>query len=852
MIPRDGEILSESTQKIRRKVRGRHRRILLLTLSENSGTVSSIATKSGLRVPHVSVELKKMREEGLVDSTSSSGTRGGRINLTQKGHLLLESDELSRIPLVPFNSIVDEEYQIIDVLGNHVLLMVTRKPPSPLIYLPTIDGRTILAETRERNVRYFDSNSFERIASPRGSNLETIEEWDRSGFGLIRLRLVDGQSSDRLSIGRWFNSSLESQSVTDSIESLPGTWYLGSIGRGGSEVISSASVLCTSTSEEIGSQLMKNSSNDSLLIGRQSIIQKPSGPIPRIVLEEWIELIHPRLRPVARRSRLQFLNNWIDSGRSSRPSRLPDITVRRFREDWGNREFLELNDPLPESIATDGLGPLALKALILSIMNNQLVEWISLDLPEPISESLSRRLHRYDRIRLLIAPWSQINDSGMSILLPDEVHDLPFLRLIEPNGRSLPLYIGEETRRVPLLPKGWKIPENVDDLKQVSELLPVLERPMDNDDNNELLIYATSVFPEGDEVFSNRIESVNPLASWISSIPSNRVDRWVRLGNRLPAHWSMLISPPHTQLDRIVDLWGLVPHLWMESFNEVVSKRIIENHESRATIRKLAMYASNSEIRGWAAGRLLSIVYWMKSSESEEIVRWCVNTWLENPPFRCADSLEGVLYLMQIHPNIRQGDFDEMSERIRRLAWSLPESHDLHLWILLSEWNERGTQPTIENQILFVKYIPWRWWSSHSADMLTMMTEHSEARRIILNNSLPWPAIVIRPEGQNVPLPFGFDGKHPKLRLTLADRLRRFLSLETHHSEAINYISDIIDSLDDFREEKSPRNGKTHRYVGWLTRPLDTWPPFHRLQDPTGDSEITLAIGERLGNSFTR
>ena len=152
-----------------------------------------------------------------------------------------------------------------------------------------------------------------------------------------------------------------------------------------------------------------------MLIGRQAIIQTSPGPIPRIVLEEWIELIHPRLRPVARRSRLQFLNNWIDSGRTSRPSRLPDITVRRFREDWGNREFLELNEQLPESIVTDGLGPLALKALILSIMNHQSIEWISLDLPEPISESLSRRLHRYDRIRLLIAPWSQINLSLIHI-----------------------------------------------------------------------------------------------------------------------------------------------------------------------------------------------------------------------------------------------------------------------------------------------------------------------------------------------------------------------------------------------------------------------------------------------------
>ena len=202
---------------------------------------------------------------------------------------------------------------------------------------------------------------------------------------------------------------------------------------------------------------------------------------------------------------------------------------------------------------------------------------------------------------------------------------------------------------------------------------------------------------------------------------------------------------------------------------------------------------------------------------------------------------------MQKHPEIRKGNIEEISERLRRLAWSLPENHDLHLWILLSEWNERGTMPAIQNQILFVKYLPWRWWRSHSADMLTMMTEHSDARRTILQNPLPWPAIVLRPEGEKAPLPFGFDGIHPKMRLSLADRLRRFVSMEISETQSLNSIIDIIDSLDDFRDGNSPRNGKTHRYVGWLTRPVHEWPPFHRLVEESGDTSITLAIGERLG-----
>ncbi len=839
--------MTNSSPIIRRKVRGRHRRILLLTLSEGSGTVSSIAMKSGLRVPHVSVELKRMRADGLVNSTSISGTRGGILNLTSKGFKMLEMDELSRIPLGHFNHIVDEQFQILDILGNYVLLMVTRKPTTPMIFLPTIDGRRVLAETRERNPRFYHSDSFERIAMPVESNSSNIESWDRSGFGLIRSRLVDRDSGDRLSVGRWFHSIPDLENIEQSDEFGPESWQLGFVGRDGTEVFASNPVICTSNSNEVAGQLMRNSEQGSILIGRGSIISSPLTPLPRIFLEEWIEIIHPRLRQVTRRSRLQLLLSWIDTGRISRPSRLPDITIRRFREDWGNRQFLGPNSSFPETIVTDGLGPIAIKAVILSIMNNQFIQWVSIDLPEPIGESLSRRLFRFERIRLLIAPWSSNNDIGLSMLQNDEIHDLPFLRYTEPNGRTLPIYIGDTRKRKTVLPEDWTIPSTPDELERISQRVQQMDLPKGEPNENELFLYACSVFPTGDEAFSNRVESTYPLISWISSSNDSRIDRWIRICHLLPSIWSKLINPNETSLDKIVDLWDKVPVSWMNEFNQSISNRIISKNDLRSNLKKLTLYGNNPEIRGWAAGRLLSAAHWLNFDETRELVRWGINSWIETPPLRCADSLEGVLYLLQKHPDVRQGNIEDISERLRRLAWSLPENHDLHLWILLSEWNERGTLPKIEKQILFVKYLPWRWWRSHSADMLTMMTEHSEARRTILENPLPWPAIVLRPEGEKAPLPFGYTGVHPKMRLSLADRLRRFVSIEISETESSNSIIDIIESLDDLRDGNSPRNGKTHRYVGWLTRPVHEWPPMNKLDEESGDISITLAIGERLG-----
>ena len=88
------------------------------------------------------------------------------------------------------------------------------------------------------------------------------------------------------------------------------------------------------------------------------------------------------------------------------------------------------------------------------------------------------------------------------------------------------------------------------------------------------------------------------------------------------------------------------------------------------------------------------------------------------------------------------------------------------------------------------------------------------------------------------------------MRLSLADRLRRFVSMEPSENKSSDSIIDVIDSLDDLRDGKSPRNGKTHRYVGWLTRPVHEWPPMNRLGEESEDTSITLAIGERLGEFY--
>ena len=84
-------------KKTPRRIRSKHRRRILSILSQGEATVSELSLKSNLRMPHVSAEVKRMRDDGLATSDLPPGSRGAMIRLTESGWSLLENDEWSKI-----------------------------------------------------------------------------------------------------------------------------------------------------------------------------------------------------------------------------------------------------------------------------------------------------------------------------------------------------------------------------------------------------------------------------------------------------------------------------------------------------------------------------------------------------------------------------------------------------------------------------------------------------------------------------------------------------------------------------------------------------------------------------------
>ena len=68
------EIIESSRNPITlSRIRSSHRRRLLDRLTDGGTTVSILARDTGLRIPHASAELRRMRNDGLVASEQDAG-----------------------------------------------------------------------------------------------------------------------------------------------------------------------------------------------------------------------------------------------------------------------------------------------------------------------------------------------------------------------------------------------------------------------------------------------------------------------------------------------------------------------------------------------------------------------------------------------------------------------------------------------------------------------------------------------------------------------------------------------------------------------------------------------------------
>ena len=172
---------SSSDSPVLKRIRSAHRRRLLDRLTDGGTTVSILARDTGLRIPHASAELRRMRNDGLVSSDQVAGARGARLHLTQSGWEEIRSDELARaVEVLPLPR-PSHKYCLLARDGDNILLGLLAPIASPLVLIPdrpsrgsAKDGLSTGTEgvswtwavMRERAPRWFDLRNMEILPNP--------------------------------------------------------------------------------------------------------------------------------------------------------------------------------------------------------------------------------------------------------------------------------------------------------------------------------------------------------------------------------------------------------------------------------------------------------------------------------------------------------------------------------------------------------------------------------------------------------------------------------------------------------------------------------------------------------------
>ena len=146
-----------------------------------------------------------------------------------------------------------------------------------------------------------------------------------------------------------------------------------------------------------------------------------------------------------------------------------------------------------------------------------------------------------------------------------------------------------------------------------------------------------------------------------------------------------------------------------------------------------------------------------------------------------------------------------------------------------------------------MQILPHIWWSGWSAEWLQMQLSASSSRRWLSENYIPWPALICRPVGEKVGIP-GHPIIHKGL-VTKSESLLHILLLEEGQGKAP--LLDLYDSIINAENDNPIQKGRTHPLVGYLTKPVDTWPSIDSQILQMGELEVSaLLYGQAFRNNI--
>ncbi len=843
-----------------RRIRSKHRRRLILRLSQGDATVSKLANDSGLRMPHASAEIRRMREEGLVSSDLPAGSRGSRIRLTQKGWQVIQDDEWSKLLELENIPQTLESCCVLSRDEANLTLCFLSPPIEPMVQIPNRQKPSSpdsIASTRnqgvswnwavlsERSPRWFDKDNRSILeAPPELAGPERIEAYigKTPVIGLIRATLLNHENSSTISPGEWFSQPRQiQQAPLDEPTYHRGDWLLGSPHSKSPDIRPSRPIAAIIRERLPRSVLLRSARTNSLVVADLSGLDMSGNEYPIGALEHWIQSAHPRLSDSERRRRLNSLRDRITSPRRIKA---PESTLRKFRKDWGGAEFTT-DDSSIRLIDLRGLGKNAIESLLrwsLGVKSAPLV----LELGDDLPNDLLSRISSHQNLRLVMLESMSPQFSSFDNLEVDGIRTLPWLRFSTSTGNEVPVRLLEQGKMVSIskeVENSTISPRDVLGLPPTPDQFQVeLEG-----DSVSIIFSALSQFPEGDEEWANQMEAMYPLASWIASPKTSRWQRWQRVSSRLDSEWLALLDVDYLPIERISEIADQAPESVKSVFSDKITIKLREDPDN--LLRSWPAIDPNQANSGaaWLASLFIQNSAWLPRESYPDLLDWAVEAWLSHPPRESLGAMMGLSWLYETsnQPNEK---FEATIRRIRDKGANLPKGHQLNTWSMLYDHSFEIKKADLQSIELFLRDLPYSWWAVFSSEFLMEILENQEARDLI-GIRIPWCAAILRPVGERSEAPGLSSSKNPGCDPSIIEPLQNFLrSFDDHSdsSDSLDPLWDLSEALVSVSEGRTPPAGRSHKLSGWLAQPLERWPTFTIDMVMDGDKFVSerLILGK--------
>ena len=667
------------------RIRSTHQRRVLDLLADGGGTVTEVSTALGIRVPHASAALKKLRESGDV-VRDEVNIRGSRYRLSSQGLARLEADGLARMTeLVKWPPPPGAAGIVLARDGPMMLLGYASQPAGPLLGLPdrpmdeesgvmlNSNGNVGEPETwrwavqRGEGPVWWDIETFRRTTSPPQSSPTTLTAWmDRPKvMGLVRARLLDEANPWPISVGSWF-SPLPSGFWPELPQILQdGDSIIGRAGNSGPPVSPRGGIQAILGRSLDRSIVAMNMGDNAVSIIDGKLIGIKNKPLPVNILKYWLSLIHPRISKFALETKFDKLVDDLNSKSSN-------ALTRKVLSDFPGREWgKEIGNVIDTRHISERGGEACLLFALEEIHYPILLDWRwkYVEALDRLGSDYRCRVIISDAIDLKVS--FKLTSTGMSGKYNLEI----------PGRINIPISVTKDSR----MPINWEPPSNPKELvrgKQIS---------VKQADNFTEALWLACQLESGNDEWADRHESEYPLASWIATTEELRPSRWRRIGK--------LIDP----------IWANMADLNSFADEDLSDLAMFDDHALEILIERLRKFPLSSLARNPNKPSVATAI--LLSREWIEDLPDVIDIWLEQP-LRAREVLrknwneKEIPKLVSACPQHKMLLDDAVTDRNQMLA--VMEDVHFSLWMNKSQtWLSNCLSSSVGRTALSILEIPW-------------------------------------------------------------------------------------------------------------------------------------------------